>query len=1159
MAHAINDWENPELPGRGRLPAHVTLIPFPDVDTALDLLRSASPWRRSLDGAWQFHLAPNPDAAPASFHLPDFAAAGWDTIAVPGNWQLQGYDIPYYTDLQLPFPPDDVPRVPAADNPTGCYRRAFVVPDDWRGRQIFLTFEGVDSAFHVWVNGHEVGFSKDSRLPAEFDITGLVQAGENVVAARVYRWSDGTYLENQDMWRLSGIFRPVYLWCAPRVHVRDLHVAADLDAEYRDGRLDVSAWVQNAGQEGAGGVLELRLLDDGRELVAAETLSFAVAGGAEACLRWQADIPAPRRWSDEEPYLYTLLAIVRSLDGEVTEVARFAVGFRKVEIRHGQLLLNGRPVCIKGVNRHEHDPVSGHAVSEELLHADLALMKRFNINAVRTSHYPNLPRWYELCDEYGILLFAEANIECDGALAHLAAAEEWRAAFLARFERMVACYRNHPSVIAWSLGNESGLGANHRALAAWARQADPGRPLHYHPAGTDPLVDILAPMYPSVDEIVALADEQAGQASPRPVIMCEYGHAMGNAAGNLGEYWDVIRGHPHLQGGFVWDWVDQGYRRVAADGRIWYAYGGDFGDRPNDGSFCLNGLVDADRRPHPALWEYKKVLEPIRVEAVDLPAGRVRIVNEHRFVDLSGYRAEWRLRSLGETLQAGLLDLPAVEPGAAAELRVPLALFAAEPGVEYWLELSFALAAAPRWAPAGHQVAWAQFPLPGRPPAAAPTISSSPLRVVGYEEERFLTVHGADWQLRFDRLAGLLVSWRSGGRELLAAPPRLGLWRAPTDNDVGAYGREKMLFAWSDAGLNRLEETVFGVGFEQADPGSVSLAVRSRLAPRPAAGRSRWWGWWLEQLALLLVQCWGEGELDRIAAELGLARGAVGERRGERKIDRAQALVAAADAHGRGYELFRAVYFRLAGTPNAESFGSLVKRLERLAGLAPAAFDAEFALRDRVSFDCTTVYICRGDGQLAIEVELIPRGELPPLPRIGLELAMPAGFTDFWWYGRGPLESYPDRKLGQRIDVYRGDLDAQFTPYGRPQENGMKADVRWAALLDGDGAGLLASGEALLHVGVQRYTARDLEEARHPHELTPRAEAILRLDWLHAGLGNASCGPGVLPAYRVEPVARRLRLWLRPVRPPDDPVRLRRHLVDLGLGRARDPGHNASP
>ena len=1094
------------------------------MDEALRGLWEQSTYFRSLNGDWHFLFAPNPAAAPKDFHLPDFSVEGWDHIHVPGNWQLQGYDIPYYTDVQLPFPPDHAPRVPSLENPTGCYRRTFFIPPEWDGRQIFLRFDGVDSAFHAWMNGHEVGFSKDSRVPAEFNITAYLQAGENILAVRVYRWSDGTYLENQDMWRLSGIFRDVYLWSAPTLHLRDVRVHSGLDSSYREGRFAVGVDVINFADQACPARVACRLLDSAGEMVFAGSQEIQIT--TESRFEFATAIPNIRKWSDEDPYLYRLLLTLEA-NKEIVEIQSCRIGFRTVEIRDGHLLLNNAPVLIKGVNRHEHDPLTGHYVTEELMRRDLALMKQFNINAVRTAHYPNAPRWYELCDEYGILLFAEANIECDGALSYLSKAPEWKDAFAARLERMVACYRNHPSVIAWSLGNESGFGPHHVAMCTWLRENDPSRPVHYHPALSAPETDIIAPMYPSVDEIIALAQQQ----DHRPVIMCEYAHSMGNATGNLKEYWEAIERYPRLQGGFIWDWVDQGFQRTAGDGRLWFAYGGDFGDEPNDGAFCLDGLVLANREPHPALWEYKKWLEPVRVELLDLHTVCIQIHNRLFFSNLDRLTVSWILSAGNEMMQSGVLEPLSIEPQGSLDVKLPCKLDEEAP-FNAWLEIRFALAEDTLWARAGHEVAWVQFEVGRRQYPAISLQKTNRGRVAVEEWNGRLILAGSDWTAVFDRASGKLSSLQREGCEFLHQPPELNFWRAPTDNDIGTYGRERMMFTWKDAGLDRLQTAIEHVTIEQSGAGPARVEVSSRLSPLPNRGRSLWWHWWLDQFQIVLTQIWNEKDLTEIAREAGVHYPGPG---GGGKSQRVRRLLDMCDRNEKGYPLVQ-VLARWLDKTDADVFESLKRRLETIRSLTPKEFEEAFRLRDDFYMDCKTIYEIDASGEISVETHLDPVGELPVLPRIGYLLALPAAFDEFWWYGRGPLETYADRQEGMRMGIFHGSVGDQFFPYGRPQETGNKASVRWVACVSQEGYGLLAYGQDLSHAGALHYTARDLESARHPVDLIRRDEVYVALDFHHAGLGNASCGPGTLPQYTVPPGPGIYRLRLYPFSPGNSPL-----------------------
>jgi beta-galactosidase/beta-glucuronidase len=1056
----LRDWQDPQVVGRNKERGHVPLVPYPDEATALADDRSASPYFRLLNGPWRFHLAPNPASAPADFHLPGFDDSAWDTITVPGNWQLQGYDKPIYTNVRYPFPVDARLTVPADDNPTGSYRRTFTIPEEWSGRRIFLLFEGVDSAFHLWVNGQEVGYSQDSRLPAEFDITPYVKPSENTLAVRVYRWSDGSYLEDQDFWRLSGIYRDVYLYAVPGVHVRDLALRTTFDAAYQDAILGIRAHVRNATPERATGhVLTVKLLDpagrpvpisappgwkvvsfhgDWQAFVEPSPLqSLDIMPWDEVVLEAAIPVEHPQQWSAEQPHLYTLLLTLLDPAGQVVEVQTSKVGFRQVEVRNGQILINGVPVRFGGVNRHEHDPDTGHTVSVESMIQDIKLMKQFNINAVRTCHYPDDPRWYDLCDRYGLYIIDEANIESHGLWDRPTKDPRWITAFMERGIRMVERDKNHPCVVIWSLGNESGYGPNHAALAGWIHEYDPTRPIHYESAtgwrtyrGPDDArpIDILSVMYPPIDRLVEMA-ETPGET--RPLIMCEYAHSMGNSTGNLKEYWEAIRAHRRLAGGFIWDWVDQGIRQVTPEGQVWFAYGGDFGDQPNDANFCINGLVAPDRQPHPGLWEYKKMLEPVWVEPVDLDKGQLRIHNRYNFTDLSGLEISWRITADGQVLQEGTLPRLSTPPGGSDVVTVPFHKPDLAPGTEYWLTLSFTLAEDALWASRGHEVAWAQFKLPFQVPQAAVLLPANMPALHLNESREAITVEGAGFRLVFSKEGGTIASWQYGERELLCAGPVLNIWRAPTDNDEGQPWSEQSADAWRKAGLDRLQHHVKKVSVQQPSPQAVQIE--------------------------------------------------------------AQARVCAADC--------------------------------------PAGFECDYRY---------TIY---GSGDVVLETHIMPDQGLPPLPRLGLRLCLPGIYNTFTWYGRGPHETYCDRKEGAQIGVYSGTVDEQYHPYIMPQETGNKTDVRWAALTDPAGAGLLAVAMPLMEVSALHFTAEDLTRARHTYELKRRDEITLNLDYKQSGLGGASCGPGTLPQYLVRPEETRFSVRLRPFAPPLSPLELSKQVL----------------
>ncbi|MCJ7580135.1 MAG: beta-galactosidase, partial [Candidatus Aminicenantes bacterium] len=528
---------------------------------------------------------------------------------VPSNWQMEGYGIPIYLNHPYPFKKNP-PYIQHEYNPVGSYRTEFEIPESWGNRQVFLNFDGVESAFYLWINGQKVGYSQGSRTPAEFNVTQYLKPGKNILAAEVYRWSDGSYLECQDFWRLSGIFRDVYLHSAPQVHIRDFEVITDLDENYTHSNLKVITKITNYSLSSQNVQLELSIRDNkglpiGRDPFIKDTIENFPSGEGKK-ITIETIVQNPAKWSAESPTLYTLLLVLRDMDGNILEVESSRFGFREVAMKNGQLLVNGIPVLLKGVNRHEHDPITGHYVSEASMIQDIKLMKQFNLNAVRTSHYPNTPLWYDLCDEYGIYLIDEANIESHGMGYRpdttLGNNPEWEDAHMERIIRMVERDKNHPSVIIWSMGNEAGDGVNFEACSAWIHERDSQRPVHYERAGQRAHVDIVSPMYMRIEGLI----KYASQPQDRPLILCEYAHAMGNSVGNLQDYWDVIEREPQLQGGFIWDWVDQALARTTSDGRPFFAYGGDFGDNFNDGNFLCNGLIQPDRTPNPHFYEVKK-------------------------------------------------------------------------------------------------------------------------------------------------------------------------------------------------------------------------------------------------------------------------------------------------------------------------------------------------------------------------------------------------------------------------------------------------------------------------------------------------------------------------------------------------------------------------
>ncbi|MBD5782470.1 DUF4981 domain-containing protein [Pelagicoccus sp. NFK12] len=801
------EWDDPAVIQFGQEPTRTSFIAFPDRALALANrdYPKASPRYQSLAGEWDFHWSPNPASRPLGFEQSSFDLSGWDRVTVPGNWQLQGHGLPIYTNINYPYPVDEL-RPPRDWNPVGSYRRSFKLPAHWdydsdAGDRVFLHFEGVDSACYVWLNGDLLGYSEGSRTPVEFDVTDSLQAGENLLAVEVYRWSDGTLLEDQDFWRLSGIYRDVYLWNAGPERLRDFRVLADFDSASGAGRLRVDLDLVEQSRELE---VELELLSPSGQPLLAETLDAASIQSGIGQWDFEYDLKNVDPWSTEFPTLYTLLLTLRdSATGQVLESVPQAVGFRRVEIRDAQLLVNGVPIILKGVNRHEHDPVGGHVVTREAMLRDIAFMKRHNLNAVRTSHYPNVPEWYRLCDMAGIYVMDEANFETHGldrkSLDNPVAKDPvWAAPVLDRFQRMVARDFNHPSIIMWSTGNEASDGPNIKACREWIHEADPSRPIHYentnlHLPGYDgSSSDVISQMYTVAADLLAEFDRWPD----KPLLLCEYTHAMGNSNGNLDAYWDLIFADDRIAGAFVWDWMDQGLEQSIPYGRIdpwgrdtFYAYGGWWEDRAgvsHDSNFCMNGLLAAYMTPHAGLLALKHIVQPIRATLLEQTSQhvRLRLANRLDFTPLEQQgELHWTLLRDGQPFHSGSQPLPAGAPRSAVEIVLDLPEPISADAGETLLLLSYRSTTHTAWWAAGHEFGWDQFHLEGAFQAPAIATSGQTPSVTETEEE--LTVRGDGWSARFSRADGSLLDWKIGEQQLAEASEP-DFWRAPTDNDRGA-------------------------------------------------------------------------------------------------------------------------------------------------------------------------------------------------------------------------------------------------------------------------------------------------------------------------------------------------------------------------------------
>jgi len=1021
--------ENEQITGINKEPPHATLMPYESLEQALAARRHASPFCRSLNGVWKFHYVPSPEQRPVGFYAPEYDVSHWDEICVPSNWQIQGYGTPIYVNSLYPFKADQ-PRVMGEPDPSwttykernavGSYRRDFDFPVEWAGRTVFITFDGVDSAFNLWVNGLYVGYSVDSRTPAEFDITKYVVPGRNTVAVEVYRFSAGSYLEDQDMWRLSGIFRNVTLWSAPRVHIRDFFVKPDLDAEYVNGKLDVTVKVKNYSDSvSAPRRIELQLYDgDNRPVEGA--CAFAdvpsLCAGEEWVGNLTVSVAAPYKWTAEAPYLYTTVLSLRTLAG-IDEFVSCRTGFRKIEIKGRVFMINGVPVKLKGVNRHEHWPDTGHYVSEERMELDLKLIKSCNCNHVRTSHYPNDPRWYELCDEYGIYVVDEANIESHGYRSRgnvLGDMPRWIPAHRARMAACVERDKNHPSVIMWSLGNEASGGRCLLAALEVAKSLDPTRPVQYQGFGfsfeRENPTDIESQMYPTHEDL-----ERIGQANlTKPYYMIEFAHSLNNSMGGLCEYVDIIEKYDGLMGGAIWEWCDQAVWNRSNPDQPFLAYGGDFGDVPNDGLFCLDGVVFADRTISPKYIEVKKAFQWISLEPVDLSAGLIRVKNKYAFTNLDKFDIVWMVTEDGTEIARGQVQRISVDPGEHATISIPFSPIDPKPGAEYLLKVAFLLGESTNWAEAGFEVASEQFKLPVEAPRyTRPTPTRLP-EVSIRETRSDLTVTGKSFEVSIDKDLGIISRLCYDGVEIFrnGGGPRLHLYRAPH-----LYDDNWIKDVWCENGLDRLNHRALSVGVSKCSPGAARIDVTAV----------------------------SEGK--------------------------------------NGFRADQRVYYAIGGN-----------------GTIRVKWEVEFSTRDVV------------------------------LPRIGVRAFVNKSFSNLCYYGRGPMENYPDRKRGSDLGLYCSTVVGQVTPYPVPMELGNHEDVKFAALTGRDGAGLLiAALNRAFSFSALPYSDEQLTQASHPHELPESEATVVCISSKTLGVGTAGCGPRPLPAYIVYSEPTCLEFVLGPV------------------------------
>ena len=955
--------------------------------------------RLSLDGTWRFLWVEHANQRPTDFFRMDYDAKNWVDMPVPGVWELNGYGDPEYVNVGFAWRghfKNNPPEVPVKDNHVGSYRRTITIPADWTGKQVIAHFGSVTSNIYLWVNGQYVGYAEDAKVAAEFDVTPYIHSGENLIAFQTFRWCDGSYHEDQDFWRLSGVGRSCYLYAQDKTeHIQDIRITPDLINNYKDGTLAVKIWA--VGKSDA----RLTLFDAAGKEVASQTVKS-----------WQESQPKqggvvlhvnnPQKWTAETPYLYTLKIEYGH------QVTTQRVGFRKVEIKDAQLLVNGKPIYIKGVNRHEMDPDGGYVVSRERMIQDLQLMKRFNINAVRTCHYPDDPLWYDLCDEYGIYLCAEANQESHGFLYQNPSPSKdpiFRQQIVERNQHNVAVNFNHPSVIIWSLGNETADSENFTAARQWILSQDQSRPIQYEPAGEGANTDIFCPMYMMQWHCEGYAKDNRKQ---KPLIQCEYNHVMGNSGGGLKEYWDLVRKYPKFQGGFIWDFVDQALHGKDKQGRDIYTYGGDYNKYdPSDNNFNCNGLVSPDRVPNPHMYETGYEYQNIWTEPVDITQGKLRIRNEYFFRDLSNYVMDWTLLCDGRVIRSGQVEQISCAPQGTVEVTLPLGN--CDGAGEYLLNVDYKLKNAEPLMQKGQTVAYQQLTVkPGTLALQDATAKLPSLKVKDSKRDTLLSVTNDAVNIQFNKVSGFMVRYTVADRQLLGEGGvlRPNFWRALTDNDMGGQF-QKDNKVWKNPTLNL-----------------VTFHAEKVKKPQPCV-------------------------------------------------------------------------------------------------VVTAVYDMP-----DVKAQLTLTYHISGDGRIKVVEQLKTDKDTkqPDMARFGMVMQLPSEMERSAYYGRGPIENYGDRKLSQRIGIYNQTVDEQFYPYIRPQENGLKSDVRWWNQTTAQGKGMRIEAVEPFSVSALHYAIEDLDEPkpakgqRHSTQVPKSKYTNLCIDGAHTGVGGANSWSNwglALPKYRV--------------------------------------------
>lgn len=992
------EWDaNPRAFGVNVLKPHVTSMPYSTLEQAKEGKRRTSPWYQSLAGTWKFFHVEKPASRNNTFYQDTYDVSAWKDIAVPGSWQQQGYDRPIYTNVTYPWAGTDNIQPPAAPknfNPVGHYRRDFTVPEAWAGRRIRLHFEGVESAYYVWINGKYVGYSENSFTGHEFDVTDKLREGKNNISVQVFRWCDGSWMEDQDFIRLSGIHRDVFLYATPKVHIQDFQVNADLATNYKDGDLNASVWVLNTTAAASTGLVIDMSLYDAKGTQVGTTTSQPVgslAAGGENKIAFRTPVTAPALWSGEKPNLHTLVLALKDAAGTVLQYESNKIGFRKVELKKDaagmtRYYINNSPIKFRGVNRHEIDPDLGHVMTDKRMEEDVLLMKRLNINALRMSHYPNDPRMYELCDKYGIYVIDEANLETHGAWDKVPkSSEDWRAASVERMSSMIQRDKNHPSVVMWSLGNEAGNGNVFTSMRDYAHTADPTKPVHYE--GDWNNADVNSWMYYGHDAVRSYNN------NAKPIMLCEFEHAMGNSVGDMQEYIDAFYANPRSFGGFIWDFIDQGLRRGKTQ---FFNYGGLWGDRPNDDNFCANGIVNADRVPDPEAYEVKHQFASIVVRGVDVPKGIVSIENRFNFSNVNEYEAIWELKEEGRTIQTGTIPSASLDiaPLTTKNVTIPFTVPALRAGHVYHLDIDFRLKIDDSWAKAGHSVAHGQFEVNfGTPRPPKINLAKLPKLAVT-QANGMVNFSGDGFAAVFDTKKGTLTSYTLGTTQVIKEGPVPNFWRAPTDNDRG-YNMAGQSGKWKNAGSDRT-----------VNKSTVTTVSESET---------------------------------RIDITFGIPAG---------------------------------------------------------------------------SSSMTMSWTFYGTGDIVVDYTLSPDGTAGAIPNVGTLMTIPGGFETLRWFGRGPHENYIGRNRGSYVDHYTRPVDSTVTLYTELSETGQRTDVRWAALTNTAGLGLLAVGSPLMEINAQHHSPSQLTSTRYPWDLTRQSDITFRIDLRQMGVGGTnSWGAKPLDAY----------------------------------------------